>query len=144
MAEIWRPWRHWWNWLTPSDDEKRWFQNYQGNPWNLGPADQFLFAVLEVINVLSHLHAILYWAQYSEELHRVQESIVALDVHYFLTLHHSIVLHWLTSIGLWRCCCCQHLHATHWSKQNSCSFFNKYLNRWLARSWRGAEPSRSF
>ncbi len=66
--------------VAPSDEEKKKFWNYSGNGSDLGPADRFLQGVLEVPNAFSRLNAMLYRAQYQDELHEIQDAIAILEV----------------------------------------------------------------
>jgi hypothetical protein len=66
--------------VAPSDEEKKKFWNYSGNGLDLGPADRFLQGVLEVPNAFSRLNAMLYRAQYQDELHEIQDAIAILEV----------------------------------------------------------------
>lgn len=66
--------------VAPSDDEKRKFQKFDGNLLSLGPADRFFHAILEVPSAWSRFNAMLYQAQYKEELSHVQESLATLEV----------------------------------------------------------------
>ncbi|CAK9881392.1 unnamed protein product [Sphagnum jensenii] len=66
--------------VAPSDEEKKKFWNYSGNGLDLGPADRFLQGVLEVPNAFSRLNAMLYRAQYQDELHEIQDAIAILEM----------------------------------------------------------------
>jgi formin 2 len=66
--------------VAPSDEEKKKSWNYSGNGLDLGPADRFLQGVLEVPNAFARLNAMLYRAQYQDELHEIQDAIAILEV----------------------------------------------------------------
>lgn len=70
--------------VAPSDDEKRKFQKFNGKLSDLGPSDRFFHALLEVPNAWSRLNAMLYQAQYKEELRQVQDGLQILKVRSFL------------------------------------------------------------
>lgn len=66
--------------VAPSDDEKRKFQRFDGKLSDLGPPDRFFHALLEVPNTWSRLNAMMYQAQYQEELRHVQDALQTLKV----------------------------------------------------------------
>jgi hypothetical protein len=66
--------------VAPSDDEKRKFQRFDGKLSDLGPSDRFFHALLEVPSAWSRLNAMLYQAQYQEELRHVQDALQILKV----------------------------------------------------------------
>lgn len=66
--------------VAPSDDEKRKFLKFDGKLTDLGPADRFFHALLEVPNAWSRLNAMLYQSQYKEEVRSVQDALHVLRV----------------------------------------------------------------
>lgn len=66
--------------VAPSDEEKREFQKFDGEEARLGPADRFIYAVLSVPNAWLRLEAMLYRAQYKEDLPSLRESLETLKV----------------------------------------------------------------
>lgn len=66
--------------VAPSDDEKRKFQMFNGKLVDLGPADRFFHALLEVPNAWSRLNAMLYRSQYKEEVRGAQDALRVLEV----------------------------------------------------------------
>ncbi|KAG0581776.1 hypothetical protein KC19_3G008200 [Ceratodon purpureus] len=66
--------------VAPSEDEKRKFQKFDGKLSDLGPSDRFFHALLEVPSAWSRLNAMLYQAQYQEELRHVQDALQILKL----------------------------------------------------------------
>lgn len=66
--------------VAPSDDEKRKFKRFDGKLSDLGPSDRFFHALLEVPSAWSRLNAMLYQAQFQEELRHVQDALQILKV----------------------------------------------------------------
>lgn len=74
--------------VAPTADEKKKFFLFDGSLQSLGPPDRFFHAILHVPNAFSRLSAMLYRAQYEEEMRNVQDAIKVLGVTY---------CHWLES-----------------------------------------------
>jgi len=66
--------------VAPSEEEKRKFEKFDGEQARLGPADRFMYAVLSVPNAWLRLEAMLYRAQYKEDLPSLRESLETLKV----------------------------------------------------------------
>ncbi len=66
--------------MSPTDEETTKFQEYQGDPSLLGPADRFILGLLQVPNAFERLDAMLYKASFEEELQHIQDTIVTLQV----------------------------------------------------------------
>jgi hypothetical protein len=66
--------------MSPTDEETTKFQEYQGDPSLLGPADRFILGILQVPNAFERLDAMLYRASFGEELQHVQSTIATLEV----------------------------------------------------------------
>lgn len=66
--------------MKPTDEEKRKFQKFDGDPTLLGPADRFTYAVLGVPNAWLRLEAMLYKAQFKEEFESDMRSLETLKV----------------------------------------------------------------
>jgi len=66
--------------VAPTADEKKKFMQFDGSLQSLGPPDRFFHAILHVPNAFSRLSAMLYRAQYEEEMLHVQQAIKVLEV----------------------------------------------------------------
>lgn len=66
--------------VAPTADEKKKFMQFDGSLLSLGPPDRFFHALLHVPNAFPRLSAMLYRAQYEEEMKHVQEAIRILEV----------------------------------------------------------------
>lgn len=66
--------------VKPTDEEKRKFQKFDGDPTLLGPADRFTYAVLGVPNAWLRLEAMLYKAQFKEEFESDMRSLETLKM----------------------------------------------------------------
>ena len=77
--------------VAPTSDEKKKFMQFDGSLSSLGPPDRFFHAVLHVPNAFSRLSAMLFQAQYEEEMKQTREAVKVLEVsaHSLLRLLHS-------------------------------------------------------
>ncbi|KAG0559057.1 hypothetical protein KC19_10G075500 [Ceratodon purpureus] len=66
--------------VAPTADEKKKFMQFDGSLLSLGPPDRFFHALLHVPNAFPRLSAMLYRAQYEEEMKHVQEAIRILEL----------------------------------------------------------------
>lgn len=66
--------------VAPSDEEKRRFEEFDGDEASLEPSDRFMYEVLRVPNAWSRLGAMLYKAQYKEDLPILMKSLETLKV----------------------------------------------------------------
>jgi hypothetical protein len=61
-------------------DEKKKFFQYEGSLTDLAQADRFFHTILHVPNTFSRLNAMLYRAQYKEEIQHLEAAIDILEV----------------------------------------------------------------
>ncbi|KAG0581773.1 hypothetical protein KC19_3G008000 [Ceratodon purpureus] len=66
--------------VKPSDEEKKKFKNFDEDVTLLGPADRFIYTVLGVPNAWLRLEAMLYKAQFKEELESARASLKTLKM----------------------------------------------------------------
>jgi hypothetical protein len=66
--------------VRPSDEQKRQFQKFDEDETQLGPADRFIYAVSGVPNAWLRLEAMLYKAQFKEEIESARASLDTLKV----------------------------------------------------------------
>ncbi|KAG0556792.1 hypothetical protein KC19_11G079200 [Ceratodon purpureus] len=66
--------------MTPTDEEITKFQEYQGDPTLLGPADRFIRGILQIPSAFERLQAMHYRALYGEDLHHIQDTITTLEM----------------------------------------------------------------
>lgn len=76
--------------MTPTDEEITKFQEYQGDPTLLGPADRFIRGILQIPSAFERLQAMHYRALYGEDLHHIQDTITTLEVMKLL-IHHLLL-----------------------------------------------------
>eukprot|EP00249_Psilotum_nudum_P019354 c27210_g1_i3 orf=627-3632(-) len=66
--------------MAPGQEEQKQLRNFNGDPSQLGPAEHFLMALLEVPLTFERLKAMLFKACLKEDLLQVQESLQILEV----------------------------------------------------------------